>query len=119
MNLSLPRDVAPGVRLVAWRIVEFTFHALEGQGKGGFDVYPEIRVTKNVQGQNEGHLTLTMNFFGEGPQGFAIHLVAEGTFVGEGLEVEKFASLCRTQGAALLVHPLRQFVQEFLSRVYS
>jgi preprotein translocase subunit SecB len=119
VNLSLPRDVTPGVRLTAWRIVEFTFKALEEQDKGGFDVYPEIRVSKNPQGQHEGRLTLTMNFFGEGQQGFAVHLVAEGTFVGEGLEAEKFATVCRTQGAALLVHPLRQFVQEFLSRVYS
>jgi len=119
VNLPLPRDVAPGVRLTAWRIVEFSFQALEGQDKGGFDVYPEIRVTKNSQGQNEGRLLLTMNFFGEGPQGFTVHLVAEAKFAGEDLEAEKFASICRTQGAALLVPPLRQFVQEFLSRVYS
>lgn len=112
------KAVAPGVTLLGYRIVHFAFDATGSQGKSGWNVYPEIAVAKSPDGRWEGKLTLTLNFFEEA-KNCTISLVAEATFSGEHLEEEKFATLCRTQGAALLVHPLRQFVQDFLARVYS
>lgn len=112
------REIAPGVVLLEHRIVRFVFDAMEAQEKSGWNVYPEVEVTETPEGKWEGNLTLTLNFFEEG-KNFAISLVARAKFLGDNIEREKFAALCRTQGAALLVHPLRQFVQDFLLRVYS
>ncbi|MBC7216951.1 MAG: hypothetical protein H5U36_02005 [Candidatus Caldatribacterium sp.] len=112
------KEIAPGVTLLGYRIVRFTFDATGNREKSGWDVYPEITVVKTPEGKWEGNLTLTMNFFSEESRNFAVHLVAQAKFLGENIEGEKFATLCRSQGAALLVHPLRLFVQDFLSKVY-
>lgn len=112
------KEVAPGIVLLGYRIIRFTFDAREAQEKSGWNVYSEVEVTQNPEGQWEGNLTLTLNFFSEAEKNFTVHLVAEAKFLGTNLEQEKFTTLCRTQGAALLIHPLRQFVQDFLAKVY-
>lgn len=111
------REIAPGIVLLGYRIVHFTFDAKKTQGKSGWGVHSAIEVTQNLEGKWEGKLTLNMHFFSEGEKTFTVHLVAEAQFLGDTLEKEKFETLCRTQGAALLVHPLRQFVQDFLEKV--
>lgn len=111
------REVAPGVTLLEYRIVRFVFDAQEVQEKSGWNVYSEVEVTGNPEGQWEGNLTLTLNFFPDAEKGGTVHLVAEAKFSGKHIDRERFTTLCRTQGAALLIHPLRQFVQDFLEKV--
>lgn len=113
------REVAPGVTLLEYRIVRFVFDTQEAQGKSGWNVYSEVAVTENPEGHWEGNLTLTMNFFPEAGKSGTVHLVAEAKFLGKAVDRERFTTLCRTQGAALLIHPLRQLVQDFLEKVRS
>lgn len=111
------REIAPGVTFLGYRIMRFVFDAQETQEKSGWNVYSEVAVAENSEGHWEGKLTLTMNFFPERETTGTVHLVAEAKFSGKDVDRERFTTLCRTQGAALLIHPLRQFVQDFLEKV--
>ncbi len=110
------REIAPGIVLLGHRITHFVFDAKKTENKSGWSVHSATEVRQNPEGKWEGKLTLTMDFFSEREKTFTVHLVAEAEFLGDTLEKEKFETLCRTQGAALLVHPLRQFVQDFLEK---